>query len=334
MLLYRLRERVLQFEGGVSPRFPGHAVVNVELAPGVPFGGAAGPSRNAVTGTTMQARVNLSTGRAVVESKKPMFEPVTASIAIAGTDFEVNKNVVSVRSQCTSEQDLTDLMAAVFYAFPAVLNLYLPDAPFPTHAWGQLGKARFHWIFQPTEVVASCTVTSKENQEHLITDAWQYVAVVAPSRRLIGALYYFHVACRLLAVGHNRFEFMAEALLNLAKSLQSLFGQSRDEIRAGIEQLNFYSHSEIDGKFMPAMVLRDQFDAAHVTLSMLSREQLRTLHDYTNIAEESFRKLHKAVLTRVNGGEYVLPADSRFSLPAEKQAILRKLRKNIKPFCQ
>ena len=263
-----------------------------------------------------------------------MFEPVTSSILVADTAFEVKRNVVSVRSRCTSEQDLTDLLASVFYAFPAVLNLYLPDAPFPTHAWGKLGTARFSWIFQPTEVVASYTVTSKENQEHHIADAWRYVAAVAPSRRLIGAVYYFHVACRLLAVGHNRFEFVAEALLNIAKSLQSLFGQSRNEIRVGIAKLNCYSNAEIEGKFLPAMVLRDEFYVAHLNLSMLKPEQLRTLHDYTNLAEQSFRELLKKVLTKVDSGEYALAADPKSSLSGEKQAILRKLRGNIKPFCQ
>ena len=242
--------------------------------------------------------------------------------------------MVSVRSRCTSEQDLADLLAAVFYAFPAVVNLYLPDAPFPTHAWGQVGAAEFNWIFEPTEVRASCTVTSKENQEHLITDSWRYVATVAQSRRLIGALYYYHVACRLLAVGHNRFEFMAEVLLNLAKSLQSLFGQSRDNVRAGIEQLNCYTNAEVEGKFLPAMVLRDEFDVAHVTLSMLESEQLRILHDYTNLAEDSFRELLKTVLTRVGSGEYALAADPGSSLSGDKQAVLRKLRENTKPFCQ
>jgi hypothetical protein len=137
MLLYRLRGRILQFEGRVSPRFPADAVITVALAPEVPFGGVAGTSRNAVTDTTGKVRVNLSTGRAVQEWSKPLFEPVTAAIAVADTAFEVNNNVVSVRSRCTSEQDLTDVIAAVFYAFPAVLNLYLPDAPFPTHVWGQ-----------------------------------------------------------------------------------------------------------------------------------------------------------------------------------------------------
>jgi hypothetical protein len=67
------------------------------------------------------------------------------------------------------------------------------------------------------------TVTSKTNQERLITNSWRLIAVVANSRRLMGGLHYFHVACQLLTAGFNRFEFAAEALLNLAKSLQSTF---------------------------------------------------------------------------------------------------------------
>ena len=334
MLLYRLRERILEFKDGISPRFPDNAIVNVALAPEVPFGGVAGISRHSVTGTQIKARANLSTGRFVLEWDKPLFEPVAASIAIFDTEFEVKKNVVSVRSRCTSEQDLHDLVSAVFYVFPAVLNVNFPDAPFPTHAWGQLGAARFNWIFDPTEVRARATITSKGHQEHLITDAWRRVAAVSQSRRLIGGLYYFHVACRLLAVGHNRFEFMAEALLNLAKSLQSLFGQSRDNVRAELSKLSCYSQAEIEGKFLPAMVLRDEFDVSHVNLSMLKREQLRILHDYTNLAEGTFRELLNTVLTKIDSGDYAPVADSRSNLSGDKQAVLRKLRENIKPFCQ
>ncbi len=76
------------------------------------------------------------------------------------------------------------------------------------------------------------TVTSKTNQERLITNSWRLIAVVANSRRLMGGLHY-----STLTAGFNRFEFAAEALLNLAKSLQSTFGESWDEVRAELEKL-------------------------------------------------------------------------------------------------
>lgn len=332
MLLYRLRDRIFEFKDGSKPHYPDEAVVKVALAPQVPFGGVSGVTRQAVTDTEVKARANLSTGRFVLEWDKPLFDPVTASVRVADTTFEINGNVVTVRSRCTSQQDLHDLLSAVFYAFPAVLNVYFPDAPFPTHAWGQIGSARFNWIFEPTEVRSSTTVTSKGNQERLTTDSWRYVAVVAETPRLMAGLYYFHVACRLLEAGNNRFEFMAEALLNCAKCLQSLFGQSRDDVREQLTRLGKYSEAEIEGKFMPAMVLRDEFDIAHVSLATLEREHLRVLHAYTHLTEPVFRDLLGTILTKILSGEYTLPDDTPRSLTRSKERIISRLANNIAPF--
>lgn len=334
MLLYRLRDRVLYFKDGTAPVFPAEVEVCAALAPEVSFGGVSGVSRNVVRAGGFKATANTSIGKFVMERDTPLFEPVVASITVGDTVFKVERNVVSVRSQCKSAQDLTNLLGALNYAFPAVLNVYFLDAPYPAYAWGQVGGAKFNWTYAPTEVIGSTFVTSKEGQEGLITDAWHYVAAVANSRRLMAGLYYFHVACRLLETGHNRFEFMAEALLNFAKSLQSLFGETRDSIREELEKLGAYDQNEIEGKFMPALFLRSEFDVAHVSLSFLSRGQLKILHDYSNIAEEAFRGLLKTVLEKVDAGEYALLPDTNLELSSDKDAFLEKLRSNIEPFCK
>ena len=82
MLIYRLRGRILQFKGDVRPRFPDDTIVNVALAPEVPFGGVAGISRNAVTDTQMMGRANLSTGRFVLHWDKPLFEAVAPPLRL------------------------------------------------------------------------------------------------------------------------------------------------------------------------------------------------------------------------------------------------------------
>src|SRR6266550_2188681 len=111
---------------------------------------------------------------------------------------------LSAHSVHRRKTSLTSI-STVYYALPAVLNVYLPDIPFPTHAWGRLGNSEFRWIFESSGD-GLATVTSKTNQEWLITNSWRLIAVVANSRRLMGGLHYFHVACRLLTAGFNRFE--------------------------------------------------------------------------------------------------------------------------------
>jgi hypothetical protein len=280
----------------------------------------------------MRVKVNLSTGRSEILVDEPLFEPVTASLEIADTRFEIRQDVVVVTARCESQRDLSDLMSTVYYAFPAILNVFLPDAPYPTHGWGVLGESRFRWLFDPAMVTASTVVTSKKNQEELITSAWRLIAQAAESRRLMGGVHYFHVGCRLLAAGYNRFEFTAEALLNFAKSLQSAFGDTRDAVRKELAKLGLFSDTEIEAKYLPALLLRDQFDVAHISFSLLTSEQLRTLHDCTNLAEQALRDLYKALFEKLESGEYVMPPDTALVLASDKETLLRRLAKGIKPF--
>lgn len=332
MLTYRLRARVLHFGRGAAPRFPSEAEVCVALEPTVPFGGTHGESRSVIADVPLRLKVNLSTGRAAVVSDTPLFEPLETSLEVANTTFSMKKNVVTVRSIVSSLQDAADLAAAVFYAFPALLNVYNPDPPYPTHAWGRIGDTEFRWDFEPTEVVASTIVTSKKNQEEIARRSWTLVRQAANSRRLLGGLVYFHTACRLLAAGQNRFEFVAEALLNVAKSLQSLFGESRDAVRSSLRELGLFEGAEVEAKFIPALILRNEFDVGHVDLAVLSRDQLGVLHDYANLAEDAFRKLFKGLLDKIEAGQFSLPADAPDALARDKEAILETLEQNIRRY--
>jgi hypothetical protein len=148
----------------------------------------------------------------------------------------------------------------------------------------------------------------------------------------MAGLYYFHTGCRLLSAGFNRFEFMAEALLNFAKCLQSLFGDSLDKIRTELARLGSFDPQEIEGKIVPALVLRNEFDVAHVSLALLTRKQLKLLHGYTQLAEAAFRDLLRAVLEKIAQGEYALPPDSPPMLSSKKESVLRRLEKSIGPY--
>ncbi|HEY1874928.1 MAG TPA: hypothetical protein VGG67_11040, partial [Steroidobacteraceae bacterium] len=56
-------------------------------------------------------------------------------------------------------------------------------------------------------------------------------------RRLSGALGYFHTGARLLREARVPGEFLAEAMLNFCKALESLFSGDRDAVRAGLSNL-------------------------------------------------------------------------------------------------
>lgn len=333
MLTYRLRERVLRFAGDALPSYPSEATIYMELAPLPQFGGVAGVSKNAISDRTMRLKFNMSTGRIESRWEEPLFEPISTSTQIDRTKFCIEGNIVKVISICKSNQDLTDLISTVYYAYPAVLNVYYLDIPYPTHVWGNIDDCEFRWDYEKRGMpIHRIKKTSKEFQEELAVKSWKNIGIVANNIRLMGGLHYFHVACRLQESGYNKFEFMAEAILNFAKSLQSTFGESRDDIRRELKKLNIYDEKEIEAKIIPAYILRNEFDIGHVSLAMLNRQQLQTIHNYTDIAEGAFRKLFSGLLEKIEGGLYTLPTMGRHVLSPKKMYTLEKLERNLKPY--
>lgn len=145
-----------------------------------------------------------------------------------------------------------------------------------------------------------------------------------PSRRRLAAgLHYFHVACRLAREGCTAGEFVAEVLLNLAKTLEVLFppsgdGHTRDAVRSGLRSLGF-SGAQIECDFIPAMVLRNEIDVGHVELGLFTMDQLKTIHAYTERSECAFRDMFEILLTRVESGEVtIVPHELG---PPRKEAI-------------
>jgi hypothetical protein len=284
----------------------------------------AGRSRNVVGGARVDARANLSTARFSIEHEEPLFEPLAKKTDFGDGWFEIRGNIASVSVTCESEATLEGLLETLTFVFPAVLGRRIPDVPYATHAWGLLNDTPFRVEYEPTGVAASTTVTSKRHQEDLAVESWSHAVSVASIPRLKAGCQYFHTACRLLEAGQNRFEFTAEAILNFAKCLQAFCGDTRDDARRRLRELD-YGSVDLDARFIPAMVLRDQFDVAHIALSRLTRPQLRVLHEYADLAEPAFRDLMNRVLTQVAAGRYAPPETELGTVSGDKQKILRRL---------
>lgn len=302
------------------------------MLPAVQFGGVVGPTRSVVGGGKFKIKVNLSTGRAYSEPLEPLFEPIQVSTDSFHTHFEMNGNNIRAKTRCNNLEHLNGFVSTLFYAFPAVLNLYMQDVPVAGNVRGRVGSVPFQWLYQPTQLIVNTIVTSKAHQEQIVSECWQRIGLFSsiPHRRLIGALYYFFVGCRLLAAGANQFEFLSEALLNFSRCLQSLFGETRDSVRDGLRKLNKYSDDEIEGKFVTALVLRSEFDIAHVSLADLTADELKTVHGYGQVAEREIRKMLATLLERVEKKEYI-PVDEPDEgiLTPKKKKILSNIRENL-----
>lgn len=91
-------------------------------------------------------------------------------------------------------------------------------------------------------------------------------AVENPSYpRFVVSTRYFHHALRLIApteVNYIPYSVHAEVLLNLAKSIEILFGPSRNELRTRLRELG-YSNVQIETQIVPIIIVRNEMDVGH-----------------------------------------------------------------------
>ncbi len=222
---------------------------------------------------------------------------------------------------------------SIYYALPALLSVSFADPPIVTRVDGHLAGHPFTW--ELIEWHASFEVTTQERQELAFASAWEHMSVLAVPgrRRLLAGLRYFHIACRLGRSGKIAGEFLAEVVLNLAKTLEVLFppggdGRSRDSVRAGLKALG-YGETEIEHSFLPAMALRNEIDVGHVELGLFKREQLTAIHAYVERAEGDFRSMLGKLLTAIETGAFEIshhalgpPSKGALSVVSRLQAAM------------
>ena len=170
-------------------------------------------------------------------------------------------------------------------------------------------------------------ISNQEKQEQRVIEAWDLMAFFSSfgNMRMVGAVKYFHAACRLSRVGHTPWEFMGEILLNFCKVLEVLFpptgdGMSRDAARAGLSKLG-YSPEEIERYFIPVMLLRSKIDVGHVFLGLFTRLELTALHSYTELVERQWLNMLERVVNLAMCG-LSFRADSHIDLAKKITRLL------------
>ncbi|MBD3293609.1 MAG: hypothetical protein GF393_11850 [Armatimonadia bacterium] len=231
---------------------------------------------------------------------------------------------------------LDEVVQSVYFAIPMLLTVEFADPVYVERVGGTIGGVPFRWELDDWRM--DFHMTTPELQEHRVLASWERFEVLSKpgNRRVVAALHYFHVSCRLIRAGNTPWEFMSEAILNFSKVLEVLFppqtgdGKTINAARAGLSALGV-SETDADRCFIPAMCLRNQIDSAHVDLSLFTRQQLATLHAYTQVAEDAFRGLLRELLAKSQRGEYVPTQSREPSVRSEAAAIIERIAAHCVP---
>lgn len=329
MLTYQIRPRIFRLKDGEQLFFPSDVELRFHFKPDQPFGMTPGGGRTAVRDVAARLLFNQNTGAHTIESQKPLNPLDVTIIEESIRTVQFKGNVLTIRQQFDTLDKLHDVINSIYFGLPLLLNLSFADPPIIECVDGHIGSCTFRWELSDWRMEVR-TTTQKE-QEVATIDAWRRMNLLSEStrRRLVAALHYFHVACRLSRQGNTPGEFLAEVLLNLAKTLEVLFpptgnGLTREAVRSGLKALGF-SSGEIEGNFMPALAIRNELDVAHVELGLFTMKQLRILHAYTERTENVFRDMLKRVLEGILAGTFEVSICDLGTPRREALAVIERL---------
>ena len=334
MFTYQVRPRIFRLEEAQSLTWPAEAEIRFHLQPLQPFGVDAGGGRTAVRAVPATVHFDANSGAHTIESRPPL-RPLEVEIEEPNRAVSLNENILTLNERFDSLGTLAETIESIYFGFPMLLNVEFADPPFIERVDGSIGSSAFRW--ELTSWKMEFRTTTQNRQESVVAKVWERMNVIShpERRRLLAALHYFYVACRLARSGSTPGEFLSEVLLNLTKTLEVLFpptgdGRSRDAVRLGLRQLDF-SDDDIEGNFIPAMALRNEVDVGHVELGVFNREQLKVLHAYTDRAERAFHDLLDRVLTAVESGETEIIPYELQAPRGEAMEVIERLRKHTPP---
>jgi hypothetical protein len=345
VLLYQSQQRYFKLYGD-KPQltFPCVFEVRIKLEPAQAFGGCEGQMSFVVRppdGIGPPAiYYNANTGRVYCVPKVPMprldveirsADPDAGRIELKGNELRWVGNIDSLDSAQMTIISLTNVI-------PALLNLYFADPPFVTNTRGKIGSTAFNW--ELVESHAELPVADAETLEKHFAETVRAAPKFngTDNRRLITGLRYYYTAKRLLVSGNSQWEFMAEHVLNLCKSLEVLFVRkranpttetdtgdtSRNHIREGLRSYGFLDH-EIEREFVPLLILRGHFDVAHAKMALMNAEQLKILYRYLYDRGSHFRKLFDRIIEKLDLGTSFLPDDGNLTPDKPEQRAFDRL---------
>lgn len=328
MLTYQVRPRRFLFIGERLPTFPTDCVVRFHFLPLQPFGDSADGGRTAVRGKQAEVLFDANTGDHTIRSSEP-FSPMHIDLKVPTGRAHWRGSVFTLEHRFESAAELQNVIMTTYHLLPSVLTVVLADPPIVRKVEGEADGVPFRWELINWKM--RFTPRTEAEQIAVIAAAFDRLRLAGePHRgRLLAALHYFHTARRLARQGSTPGEFMAEELLNLSKALEVLFPPSnRDAVREGLRGLGF-SEADCEGRFLPAMALRNEVDVGHVDLGKLNDDDRRVVHAYTDAAEPWFAELLDRLLGRIErGGGDVVAYKQRAPRP-EVLRIIDRLRANL-----
>jgi len=323
MYTYQIQDRYFVIRENSDFEFPSETTIIAYLEPCNNFGKGKNKIDFFLSNQKFDILIDHLSGRFYYKPNKRLAQ-LKRKFQLDGTTFEINKNELRLDFICEHAREFDIVFNLIYYGIPLFLNVSFPFPVYIKRILGRVGKTEFRWNLKRFKYY-----TKEYSVEDLLNDvqkSFEYVNIFknGMNRRYAAAMFYFKVARRLQYSGHMYNEYMSEIVLNYTKILNSLFGESRDDVRDGLKVLG-YNENDIEMKFIPYMILRNEFDVGHISLSVLKENELHSLYEYLEFGAEDFRNLLVNVRNKLIDGSFKFVTDLSLNLDKNQQKILDKL---------
>lgn len=325
MITYQIQDRVISIKNGSRElEFPNDLKIEAEYGPAEAFGVSNNPSGLCVKGNEFHFIYNANNGRVLSQSIPPL-PPLFTRIEQDNVIIELSGTTLRIQTKCENSTELLNILLTCLHGYPSLFNIEFPDPPVMLTLTGSLGRTEFRWEFE--EATSYFRPKSKEELENHVFNSINNLPKLP--MQYLAACTYFYTASRLIASGYTQWDFMAESILNLCKTLQILFGESMDNVRYGLKQIG-YSTEEIEIDFIPLVVLRNNFDVAHTQSIIPQSDQLKVLYRYLIKSEDHIRDLLKVMFDQIIDGTLLFESKNYFEFDREKQLKFNQIIETIK----
>jgi hypothetical protein len=204
-----------------------------------------------------------------------------------GQEFELVDNIATFGFQANQLEELDRLVAYVDTLFPAQFSGAVPAPIEIEDISGTLNGLKFSvWSSMKASNALSITLETLPLKEYFDTTTPQDFV---PGLFMIAAFRYLQQADRLETEGRHLTTFLAERILNVAKSLEAIFPGEVDAMREELAKLGINpTYSDI---FATVRYLRNQVDVGHVSFSDLPAGSVQEVFEFVGLATTCLRAL-------------------------------------------
>lgn len=306
MFMYSFELRTLSGPGG-KPQFPAAVEFRLRFKPTLPFGVGSGRSKT-VFPTKNENEYDLShdpfIGKVWAKTEGP--GPIKVDVPWNGITLSFIGPEVRTTMRIEDDKAFENVLYRFFCYLPLFLGIRFREPIWVEKAWCVIDGKKFGFLARRTPGIL-VNETNLDDQAKSASSAVEDLKALCAfknfeeARPVLVSIKYFLAAQRLLDVGETPREFFGEAILNYTKSLEALWGGSRDDIRKGLARLGV-SQDQIKNVFIPVCLLRNICDAGHTRLSLPSQSLLDRLYEHIEHFDSYYIMMFERVLEAIRKG--------------------------------